>query len=89
MQHHYSTTRFRRVIALRRTDGDRNVHLSTRISPHPSWLSNITAGSRPVRDDDPRILRLLTLTGLQFNEALQAAGPPILLEEQVAPKSAA
>jgi hypothetical protein len=49
--------------------------MAQQVGAHPSWTSNIVAGSRPARPEDPRIVRLLKLTSLTFDEAFQPVAP--------------
>lgn len=88
-QYFYATPRLRQAVALRRADGERNVTLAQKCDGYPSWMSNVVAGSRPVRPDDARILRLLQLTGLRFEEAFHVADPPVALERYSTPETAA
>jgi hypothetical protein len=84
--YYYSTTRFRDAVAHLRVRGLRNAAMAQQVGAHPSWTSNIVAGSRPARRDDPRIVRLLKLTSLSFDEAFQPVAP---VDELSGPETAA
>ena len=71
---HYATPSLREAVAKLRVHGVRNAELARRSGiTHPSILSNILAGSRPVRRDDPRVNKLLGLVGIEFETAFEDA----------------
>lgn len=61
----------RRQIFERRMAGERLYVIARRAALHPTLVSHLLNGSKPIQQDDPRVHRLADAVGVPADQAIQ------------------
>lgn len=71
----------RRAVLEQRSNGVRLYVIARRLDVHPSLLSHLLNGSIPIRENDPRVLKLASALGVPADQAFAEIEAPIKPEQ--------